>query len=140
VPAARAASASAAPAPAPRRRQPATQPARRPSAAPRAASRPRAKLPVRITVFVICLTLLAVGRVTLSFAVVQKNLQTDAVVHEYRGLDVQNARLAEEVAGMTSSLKVHNIAVNRYGLTVPQSVQYVSAKPARAGKAGSTRP
>jgi cell division protein FtsL len=126
--AARAQRTTAAPAAAPRRREAASQPARRPTASPRAAARPRARLPLRITVFVICLTLLAVGRVTLSFAVVQKNLQTDSVVREYRQLDVQNARLSEEVAGMTSSLKVHQIAVDRYGLSVPQSVEYVTVK------------
>jgi cell division protein FtsL len=73
--------------------------------------------------------------VTLSFAVVQKNLQTDAVVHEYRQLDAQNARLAEEAAGLSSSLKVRSIGVKKYHLVVPSSVQYVTAKSASGAKA-----
>ena len=49
-------------------------------------------------IFVGCLTVLAVGRVALSFAVVQKSLQTDAIVREERRVSDQNAELREKVA------------------------------------------
>jgi cell division protein FtsB len=132
-------------------RVPVAAPARRPSArgsersrattasAPRAHSRRVSRLPARLVVFVACLSVLAVGRVTLSFAVVQKNIQTDAVVREYRGLDAENAQLAEQAAGLSSSLAVHDIAVRRYHLAVPARVEYVTV-PARAlNKLGAQR-
>ena len=75
---ARAAGRTSAPPPA----APATPSGRR---AARAAPRRRAQsLPARLLVFVVLLAVLAVGRVALSFAVVQKNLQTDAVARQYR--------------------------------------------------------
>ncbi len=72
------------------------------------------------------LALLAVGRVTLSFAVVQKNLQTDAVTRQYRALDAENQRLAETAAGLSSALTVRNLAVNKYHLTVSPTVQFIT--------------
>ena len=72
--------------------------ARRPrAAAPRRSGRrrrrraPAPSMPLPLLVFVVCLALLAVGRVTLSFAVVQKNLQTDAWSASTAQLAVENA-------------------------------------------------
>jgi cell division protein FtsL len=84
-------------------------------------------------------SLLAAGRVTLSFAVVQKNLETEVVVREYRRLDGQNARLSDEVAGLSSSLRVRRIAVKRYGLVTPGAVEYVTARRAAGGATGAAR-
>jgi cell division protein FtsB len=66
--------------------------------------------------FVACLTLLAVGRVALSFAVVQKTLQTDAVVREERRVSDRNAQLEENVAQLASTLRIHHIAQSKLGL------------------------
>ena len=64
-------------------------------APPRPSPRPRRRsLPVRLLVFGMLLAMLAAGRVALSFAVVQKNLQTDAVARRFRVLDAQNQQLA----------------------------------------------
>jgi hypothetical protein len=112
---------------------------RRRSPAPLLHGRLKARLPVRVLVFVVCLALLAVGRVTLSFAVVQKNLQTDNVVREYRRLDMQNQQLAEKAAGLASSLKVRNLAVKRYHLVLPSNVQWVTAHPAKGGSTAARR-
>jgi hypothetical protein len=64
-------------------------------------------------VFGVLLAVLAVGRVALSFAVVQKNLQTDAVARQYRALDAQNQQLAETAAGLSSALAVRNVAMKK---------------------------
>jgi hypothetical protein len=125
-------------APARETRRPAVRDGQRPgpvraAPAPRAGSRRLSRLPARVLVFVACLALLAAGRVTLSFAVVQKNIQTDAVVRQYRDLEAQNAQLTEQVAGLSSSFSVRNIAVRRYHLAVPERVEYVTV-PARAAK------
>ncbi len=55
----------------------------------------------------------ASGRVALSFAVVQKNLQTDAIARQYRVVDAQNQQLAETAAGLSSALAVRNVAVKQ---------------------------
>ena len=67
-------------------------------------------------IFVGCLTVLAVGRVALSFAVVQKSLQTDAIVHEERRISDQNGELREKVAQLGSPVRISNIAQNQLGL------------------------
>ena len=67
-------------------------------------------------VFVVCLTALAVGRVALSFAVVQKSLQTDAVAREVGRLSAENQRLQETVANQGSSVNIRKIAVKQLGL------------------------
>ena len=126
-------------------------PARRPDPGERpeerrrtgAASGPRprrrvAPLPLRLLVFGILLAGLAVGRVTLSFAVVQKNLQTDAVTHQYRVVNAENQRLAEKAAHLSSSLAVRNAAIARYHLVISPSVQFVTVHP-RAAKVHSRR-
>ena len=72
-----------------------------------AAPRPRRRLqalPARLVVFGVLLAVLAVGRVTLSFAVVQKNLQTDAVARQLHVVQAQNQQLAETAATLSSAL------------------------------------
>jgi cell division protein FtsL len=87
---------------------------RAPQARRRAAK--RARLTRVFVVFVICLTVLAVGRVSLSFAVVQKTLQTAAVVREERALSAENARLVEKLAQMRSPVRISHIAKTQLGL------------------------
>jgi cell division protein FtsB len=105
---------------APRRRPeterlPARPAARRaPQARQRAAQ--RARLMRLFVVFVVCLTVLAVGRVALSFAVVQKSLQTDAVAREVGRLSAENQRLQETVANQGSSVNIRKIALKQLGL------------------------
>ena len=96
---------------------------RAPQARQRAAQ--RARLMRLFVVFVVCLTVLAVGRVALSFAVVQKSLQTDAVTREVGRLSAQNQRLQEIVANQGSSVNIRKIAEKQLGLVVPAHVQYL---------------
>jgi cell division protein FtsL len=91
-------------------------------------------------VFVACLTVLAVGRVALSFAVVQKTLRTEAVVREERRLSAQNDQLREEVARLSSTVRISHIAESELGLVYAQHIDY--PKPLKAGasaKAASDR-
>jgi cell division protein FtsL len=96
-------------------RVPARPAARRAPQARRRAAQ-RARLTRVFVVFVICLTVLAVGRVSLSFAVVQKSLQTEAVVREERALSAENAQLAEKLAQMSSTVRIRHIAETQLGL------------------------
>jgi cell division protein FtsB len=115
-------------------RRPVGAPQRRPGGAPAPAPRRRLQsLPARLLVFGVLLAVLAVGRVALSFAVVQKNLQTDAVARQYRAVDAQNQRLAETAAGLSSALAVRNVAVKKYHLTVSPDVQFITVHPGHAG-------
>jgi len=95
----------------------------------------RAHLTRVFVVFVICLTVLAVGRVSLSFAVVQKTLQTAAVVRGERALSSENAQLAEELAQLGSTVRIRHIAETQLGLVDADHVQYLEvAKGARLAK------
>jgi cell division protein FtsB len=76
----------------------------------------RSRLTRAFVIFVACLTLLAVGRVALSFAVVQKSLQTDAVVHEARRVAALNDTRQEEVAQLASTVRIRHIAESELGL------------------------
>ena len=78
-------------------------------------------------IFVGCLTLLAVGRVALSFAVVQKSLQTDAIVREERRVSDQNAQLQEKVAQLGSPVRIRHIAETELGLVDATHVAYPKA-------------
>ena len=105
---------------APRRQEqpelvPARPPARRAPQTRRGAAE-RARLTRAFVIFVICLTVLAVGRVSLSFAVVQKTLQTEAVTAEQRALSAENARLSERLAQMRSPGNIRRIAQTQLGL------------------------
>jgi cell division protein FtsL len=82
-------------------------------------------------VFVACLTVLAVGRVALSFAVVQKTLQTDAVVHEERRVSDRNAELREEVARLASAVRIRHIAESDLGLV--EAKHFLFPKPLMGG-------
>lgn len=91
-------------------------------------------------VFVAVLTVLAVGRVALSFAVVQKTLQTEAIVREERRITAKNDQLREEVARLSSTSRIRHIAENDLGLVdashfmyprplMPRAVSEVAANP-----------
>ncbi len=98
---------------------------RAPQARARAAQRSR--LMRLFVVFVVCLTALAVGRVALSFAVVQKTLQTDALAREERRVSAENAQLSEQLAQLGSSVNIRRIAEHQLGLVDPTHVLYLKA-------------
>jgi cell division protein FtsL len=114
-------------APAPRR-EPEERPAtptyayRAPHTRRRAAQRSRFMR--TFVVFVGCLTVLAVGRVALSFAVVQKTLQTDAIVREERRVSDKNGEIREEVARLSSTMRIQHIAESQLGLVVAKHPAY----------------
>ncbi len=87
----------------------------------------RSRLMRAFVIFVVCLTLLAVGRVALSFAVVQKSLQTDAIVREERRVSDQNAQLQEKVAQLGSPVRIRHIAETQLGLVDASHVVYPEA-------------
>jgi cell division protein FtsB len=80
---------------------------------------------VWLIAFAVCVALLAVGRVTLSFAVVQKNMDTEALVREQRALRSENARLQEKLAGLMATPRLRELAMERFGLVSAQSVVYL---------------
>jgi cell division protein FtsL len=114
---------------APRRSEPTERRPARPAARRAPQTRQRAAQRARLTrlfvVFVVCLTVLAVGRVALSFAVVQKSLQTDAVAREERRLSAENQQLAEQIANQGSSVNIRKIAETQLGLVDPTHVAYL---------------
>ena len=75
-------------------------------------------------VFVGCLTVLAVGRVALSFAVVQKTLQTDAIVRQEHQLSERNAQLREQVAHLAAAPRIQQIAETQLGLVKATHFEY----------------
>jgi cell division protein FtsL len=77
---------------------------------------------VLLIAFAVAVALLAVGRVTLSFAVVQKNMDTEALVREQRALAAENARLQDQLAGLMATPRLRELAITRYGL-VPVTAQ-----------------
>jgi hypothetical protein len=92
----------------------------------RSRRRPLLSRPVILLVlFAICLALLGVGRVTLTFAVVQESLDTAKLVTKQRTVRQANAELAERLARLNASTRVHNLAVSRLGLVAPSSVVYL---------------
>ncbi len=93
----------------------------------------RSRLMRGFVIFVTCLTVLAVGRVALSFAVVQKSLQTDALVRQERQLTAKNAQLEEGVAQLSSTPRIRHIAETQLGLVDATHVKYL-----RTGKGDST--
>jgi cell division protein FtsB len=76
----------------------------------------RSRLTRAFVAFVVVLTVLAVGRVALSFAVVQKTLQTDAVVSEERRVSAKNDQLESTLADLGSTLRIRHIAQSQLGL------------------------
>jgi cell division protein FtsB len=89
----------------------------------------RSRLTRAFVIFVACLTVLAVGRVALSFAVVQKSLQTDALVRQERKLSDENDRLQEQVAQASSTVNIRRQAETQLGLVDATHVIYL--KPGR---------
>jgi hypothetical protein len=97
-----------------------------------------------LVAFAVCVALLAVGRVTLSFAVVQKNMETEALVREQRALRSENAHLQEHLAGLMATPRLRELAMQRFGLVPAQNVIYLdgvaaggAAAQEAAGSAGS---
>jgi cell division protein FtsL len=92
---------------------------------------------VWLVAFAVCVALLAVGRVTLSFAVVQKNMETEALVREQRALRSENARLQEQLAGLMATPRLRELAIERFGLVPAQNVIYLDGV---AGVRGGAAP
>jgi cell division protein FtsL len=84
-----------------------------------------------LVVFVIALTVLAVGRVALSFAVVQKTIATESIATEQRRLSAENARLVADVTRLTSMTRVRTIALQRLDLVPSGRVVYLTAPAAK---------
>lgn len=92
-------------------------------------ARQRSRLLRAFVAFVAALTVLAVGRVALSFAVVQKTLQTDAVVSQVRQVSAVNQNLQEQVATLSSTVRITHIAQSQLGLVAPTHVLFPAALP-----------
>jgi cell division protein FtsL len=114
------------------------QPALRRAPRSRRRAAQRARFTRAFIVFVCCLTLLAVGRVALSFAVVQKTIETDAIAREQRAVTAENAQLAEDLAQLGSTVRIRQIAEKQLGLVDADHVQYLRVR-APDGKV-ATRP
>ena len=100
----------------------------------------RSRLTRAFVIFVACLTVLAVGRVALSFAVVQKSLQTSAIVREERRITEQNGELREEVARLSSTPRIRHIAESELGLVDATHFAYPDALlPAGVSEVAATR-
>lgn len=131
------------PAEAPRRREELERPPLRAAARPAPQARRREARRPGLTrafvIFVICLSVLAAGRVALSLAVVQKSVATDAVAREQRQLTAENALLAEKLANLGSTVRIRNIAEKELGLVDATHVQYLRVAQGGGAKA-SARP
>lgn len=121
-----------------RRRKP--QPARQQSVsiAPPAVSRGR--LMRSFIIFVACLAVLAVGRVAISFAVVQKTVATENVAREERRVSAENGQLAEKLAELGSTVRIRGIAESKLGLVDAEDVQYLTVGAQVAAEAEGTKP
>ncbi len=73
--------------------------------------------------------MLAVGRVALSFAVVQKTLQTDAIVREERRISDKNGQLQERVAQLAATGRIRHIAETDLGLVDVDPAHIAYPKP-----------
>lgn len=96
-------------------------------------------LPRRLFIFVILLAILAAGRVTLSFAVVQKSLQTSATASEVARLTADNTQLSNQLVALTATSRLRAIAVNKLHLVPVVDVQYLAA-PTKVGALAATGP
>jgi cell division protein FtsL len=113
---------------------------RAPRVAPRADRRAVAARSRTVRLFftcVVCLAVLGVGRVALSFAVVQKSLQTDAVRVEQTRLETENSDLAAQVTRLGSATRVRQIALTQLGLVPADRPVYLTVTPGR-GAASDT--
>ena len=75
----------------------------------------------------------------LSFAVVQKTLQTDAIARQDRQVSADNARLQEELAQASSSVNITNLAQHELGLVDTAYVRYLTAPRVHVAKGGPGR-
>jgi hypothetical protein len=85
-----------------------------------------------LIVFGVCVALLAAGRVALTFAVVQKNMQTSSVIKQERALRDDNMSLAALVAQQGGSSKVQNLA-KKMGLVQGDTPVFLRVHPRAAG-------
>jgi hypothetical protein len=112
-------------------------------ARPAPKTRRRADRQPRLThsfiIFVICLSVLAAGRVAMSFAVVQKSVATDAMAHEQRQVAAENALLNEKLLHLGSTVRIRDIAEKRLGLVEAAHVRYLTVAKGGGAKA-SARP
>jgi hypothetical protein len=102
----------------------------------RSRSRPavglHSRLATRLIAFGLCVALLAVGRVALTFAVVQKNLQTSSVIKQERALRDENMTLAALVDQQSGSSKVQSLA-KKMGLVTGDAPVFLRVHPGAAG-------
>jgi cell division protein FtsL len=116
---------------------PASRPRRAPATSSFADTALRARAARLFFVFVICLAVLGVGRVALSFAVVQKSLQTDTVKVEQRRLEAENADLSAQVSRLNSTTRIRQIAESQLGLVPAERPVYLTVKKGAAGASGN---
>jgi cell division protein FtsL len=113
------------------------RPAVRRAPRPRTRTRARSKVTGRLIAFTICLALLAVGRVSLSFAVVQKSLQTGDIVRVERQLAADNAQLAGQAAQLSANTTIMRTATKQLHLVPMTNVQYLTVHAGAAHGAAS---
>jgi hypothetical protein len=82
------------------------------------------------------LTVLAVGRIALSFAVVQKTMATESVAAEQSRVVAENAQLTADVTRLSSMTRIRSIALRRLDLVASSGVVYLSVD-AGAADAGA---
>jgi hypothetical protein len=105
-------------------------PGRRPRSRPSIGLHSR--LATRLIAFGLCVALLAVGRVALTFAVVQKNLETSSVIKQERALRDDNMSLAAVVDQQSGSSKVQSLA-KKMGLVSGDTPVFLHVHIAAAG-------
>ena len=94
------------------------------------------RLATRFIVFGICVALLAVGRVALTFAVVQKNLQTSTVIKQEGVLRDVNMNLADKVSQQSATALVQRRATKQFGLVPAGDVRYLTVHSGVASSGG----
>ena len=94
---------------------------------------------MRLIAFGVCVALLAVGRVALSFAVVQKSLETSSVIKQERALRDDTMSLSALVAQQSAGARVQNLATDKYGL-VPAGDQVFLRVHASAASSAAPAP
>jgi hypothetical protein len=90
--------------------------------------------------FGICVAVLAGGRVALTFAVVQKNLQTTAVIAQQRAVREENMALAADVTAASATARVQRLAVTKYKLVPADNVQYLQVSGSGVKALGAPAP
>ncbi len=90
-----------------------------------------------LIIFVVCLAVLAAGRVAMSFAVVQKTVATDAVAREENRLVAENAQLKEELTELGSIVRIRDVAEKRLGLVEAEHFEHLTISQERSVKAAA---